>query len=58
LKEDKTQRVSKLVKVVNPDDTDQKVFVERIDKATFKDAFGGKSMSLSFDWSSPKDSGT
>jgi hypothetical protein len=58
LKEDKTQRQSKLVKVVNPDDTDQKVFVERIDKATFKDAFGGKSLSLSFDWSSPKDSGS
>lgn len=58
LKEDKTQRQSKLVKVVNPDDTDQKVFVERIDKAVFSDAFKGNKLSLSFDWSNPKDSAT
>lgn len=57
LKEDKSKRESKLVKVTNPDDPDQKIFVERIDKTTFKDDYG-KEMSLKFDWSSPKDSAT
>jgi hypothetical protein len=57
LKEDKTQRESRLVKVVNPDDKDQKVFVERIDKTVFKDEKTGKQMSLAFDWSNPKDQG-
>lgn len=57
LKEEKSERKSKLVKVTNPDDTDQHVFVERIDKAVFKDAQSGKKTSLEFDWSSPKDSG-
>lgn len=56
LKEDKARRESKLVKVVNPDDVDQHVFVERIDKAVFKDG-KGKETSLAFDWSSPKDGG-
>lgn len=57
LKEDKTQRVSKLVKVTNPDDPEQKLYVERIDKTVFKDDFG-KETKLTFDWSSPKDSAT
>jgi len=58
LKEDKTQRQSRLVRVENPDDEEQHVFVERIDKAVFSDVFKGKSLSLEFDWSSPKDSAT
>lgn len=57
LKEDKSQRESKLVKVQNPDDPDQKLYVERIDKSVFKDSFG-KETSLKFDWSAPKDSAT
>lgn len=56
LKEDKTKRQSRLVKVINPDDPDQHLYTERIDKATFSDVFKGKSLSLEFDWSSPKDS--
>lgn len=56
-KEDKTQRSSRTVKVVNPDDADQHVFVERIDKAVFKDQ-RGTSLNLAFDWSDPKDGGS
>lgn len=57
MKEDKAQRKSNLVKIVNPDDPDQHIFTERIEKATFKSTgANAKTMSLEFDWSDPKDS--
>lgn len=56
LKEDKNKRESKTVRVENPDDPDQHVFVERIDKASFTQK-NGKTLNLEFDWSNPKDGG-
>jgi hypothetical protein len=56
--EDKTKRESKLMKVVNPDDEDQKVFIERVDKFVFKDKMTGKEQSFKFDWSGSLDNAT
>jgi hypothetical protein len=50
-----SKRKSKLMKVVNPDDHDQKVFIERIDETTFKDKLTGKEQSYKFDWSKSLD---
>lgn len=59
LKEDKTQRDSKTVKIVNPDDPDDgsKLYVERINKTTFKTS-DGKELKLEMDWTNPKDQAT
>jgi hypothetical protein len=56
--EDRTRRESRLMKVVNPDDENQKVFIERIDKMVFKDKLSGKEQSLKFDWSQSLDNAT
>jgi hypothetical protein len=49
------KRQSKLMKVVNPDDNNQKVFIERIDQATFKDKLTGKEETFNYDWSKSLD---
>lgn len=55
--EDKSKRESKLVKVVNPDDEDQHVFIERVNKFTFRNTKTNREESFKFDWSSPLDGG-
>ena len=59
LKEDKTRRDSKTVKIVNPDDPEDgsKLFVERINKTVFTNR-QGKELTLEMDWSNPKDQAT
>jgi hypothetical protein len=56
--EDRGKRESKRMKVVNPDDEDQKVFIERVDKFVFKDKMTGKEQSFKFDWSQSLDNAT
>lgn len=56
--EDRSQRDSKLMKVVNPDDEDQKVYVERVNKYTFKDKMTNREQTLKFDWSQSLDNAT
>jgi hypothetical protein len=56
--EDLSKRKSQLMKVVNPDDEDQKIFVERIDECTFNDKQTGKEQTFKFDWSKSLDNAT
>jgi hypothetical protein len=56
--EDRSKRQSKLMKVVNPDDPDQKVFMERVDSYTFVDKLTRKEQSFKFDWSQSLDNAT
>jgi hypothetical protein len=56
--EDLSKRKSQLMKVVNPDDHDQKVFVERIDECTFNDKLTGREQCYKFDWSKSLDNAT
>lgn len=56
--EDKSKRDSKLVKIVNPDDEDQHIFTERVNKFTFNNKLTGKEQTFKFDWTSPLDGGT
>lgn len=50
LEEDKSKRKTTEIRVENPDDPDQHVFVERIDKTAFKDKTTGKEFTFEFKW--------